>query len=93
MSRQPAVVALLLLTASAASAAEPAPGPAVPDWYCRSSALHMIRMAESALADNPDDARAPRRRGLLQEWRQRLAAGEPPCAVYRDIFEAAGDRF
>lgn len=87
---------VLLLTAPlAAAAGEPGARAkaAVPDWYCLSSAMHMIRMAETALAEKADAGLARRRRGLLHEWRQRLALGESPCVVYREIFEAAGDHF
>lgn len=86
---------VLLAAPLAATAGEPEARAkaTVPDWYCLSSALHMIRMAETALAERADAAFAMHRRGLLYEWRQRLALGESPCVVYREIFEAAGDYF
>ena len=95
MRRRPTLLLAATLATGATgplAAQEPAPA-GVPDFYCLQSALYMIRMAEKGLADNPDAENAPRRRGLLYEWRQRLAAGEPPCEVYREMFEAAGVDF
>ena len=85
--------AALLAAPPAAASEEPSAAAAVPGWYCLSSAMHMIRMGEDALDGDPAAEQAMRRRGLLHEWRQRLAAGEPPCEVYREIFEAVGDDF
>ena len=88
-----ATAAALALAPVLAPAAEPAEHGAVPDWYCLSSAMYMIRLGEDAVAASPDDELAMRRRGWLYAWRERLAAGEPPCEVYREIFEAVGHYF
>ena len=58
-------------------------------WYCHASVVQMIRIGENAVEQAPDDVRAPRRRGLLHEWQQRLLAGEDPCRLYREIVEHA----
>jgi hypothetical protein len=56
---------------------------------CRDAAQYMISLVEQSLTDpSARPERVEKRRTAVADWKSRLAKGEDPCVVHRDISKA-----